>query len=76
MYKTGPFKVITRIKRRISYNINTDVTSHSKRTLAPEVGIHKRKISRKKERKHAFDQEKSKIKEKKEENKILTKKKK
>ena len=48
----------------------------------PEVGIYKRKILRKKEGKHAFDQEKSKIKnikhvfdqEKEKENTILTKK--
>ena len=33
--------------------------------LSPEVGIYKRKILRKEERKHAFDQEKSKIQEKK-----------
>ena len=31
----------------------------------PEVGIYRSKILRKKERKHAFDQEKSKIQEKK-----------
>ena len=39
-----------------------------------EVGIYKRKNLRKRERKHAFDQGKRKIQEKKKENKILTKK--
>ena len=39
------------------------------------MGIYKRKILKKKKRKHAFDQDKSKIQEKKKENKISTKKK-
>ena len=53
---------------------------------SPKVGFYKRKFLRKKERKHAFDQEENKIqkkrektafdKENKKENKILTKKKK
>ena len=41
-----------------------------------EVGIYNRKISRKKERKHNFDQKKSKIQEIKKENTLSTKKKK